>query len=421
MRVLLTSDFLAPLIGGAERQVELLAAALADAGHGVWLLTTAQPGIPERDELRGVPVERLASVAGAIPAPGGGRRFVPPAPDPLLALGIRRAIDVWRPDVVHASGWIGYATAAAARSRSVPMVLSVRDYGHGCATRTLLWHDREACDGPSLARCLDCAGRRYGAARALVAVGGVRTGRHLLRRAVHGIHSVSRFVERTVRRDVVADDPLWEPVLERIDDIVPDGPERSVDTGVIADPVPPGLPDGPFILFVGALTRHKGLGVLVRAWRAMPVDGRPPLVCIGTRWPETPAIDEPGIHILSEVPHAQVMGAWSRCLFGVVPSIWADPLPGTVREPMTRGRPVIGSDIGGIPDMIRDGENGLLVPPGDVSALTAAMARLVEDGSLRERLGAAGAASVVTLTPAGIAARFEALYDRVLAGDGSVA
>ncbi len=414
MRLLLTSDFLAPLIGGAERQVELLAAALAALGHDVRLLTTAQPGLPPRTELRGVPVERVASVAGLVPAPGGGRRFVPPAPDPLLTLGIRRAIDAWRPDLVHASGWIGYATAAAARSRSVPMVLSVRDHGHGCATRTLLWHEQVACPGPTLGRCLDCAGRRYGAPRALVAVGGVLTGRHLLRRAVHGLHCVSRSVERTVRRDVVGEDALWEPVLERIDDIVPDPPLAD-------EPAPPGLPATPFILFVGALTRHKGLQVLLRAWRSMAPEHRPPLVLIGTRWPETPDITDPGITVLSEVPHAEVMGAWARCLFGVVASVWADPLPGVVREPMTRGRAVIGSDTGGIPDMIRDGENGLLVPPDDATALAAAMTRLAGDAPLRERLGTAGAASVRDLTPSGIAGRFESLYGRVLAGEGLVA
>ncbi len=66
--------------------------------------------------------------------------------------------------------------------------------------------------------------------------------------------------------------------------------------------------------------------------------------------------------MLSDVPHRVVMAAWERCLFGVVPSVWPDPLPGVVREPMTRGGPVIGSDIGGIPDMIEHERNGLLVP-----------------------------------------------------------
>ena len=182
------------------------------------------------------------------------------------------------------------------------------------------------------------------------------------------------------------------------------------------------LPAVPFILFVGALQSHKGLGVLLEAWGRMHTTnddgGRPPLVLIGTRSADTPAGFPDGVTVLSDVPHRVVMAAWERCLFGVVPSLWPDPLPGVVREPMTRARAVIGSAIGGIPDMITHESNGLLVPAGDPTALAAAMDRLVSDPALRVRLGEAGRASVTTLTAAAIGHRFETLYDRVLAEAG---
>ncbi len=108
------------------------------------------------------------------------------------------------------------------------------------------------------------------------------------------------------------------------------------------------------------------------------------------------------------------MAAWERCLFGVVPSLWPDPLPGVVREPMTRGRPVIGSDVGGIPDMITDDVNGLLVPAGDAAALASAMDRLVADPALRARLGEAGRRVGRRPDAGRHRPRFEALYDRVL-------
>ncbi len=332
MRVLLTSDFFHPIIGGAERQVGLLAAALAADGHDIRVATSAQPGLAAQESIGGIDVDRLPGISGALPAPGGGRRFLPPAPDPVLSLGLRRLVSDWRPDVVHASGWIGYSSAAAVLDHAAPLVLSVRDYGHACATRNLLWHDRVLCDGPSLGRCLDCAGRHYGAARALIAVGGVRTGRPLLRRTVRAIHSVSRFVEHTVERDLLHDDPGWQPILERIEDIVP-GPR---DTAA-HDPFERHewellgrLPAQPFILFVGALQAHKGLDVLLDAWaRMMPgAEGgarRPPLVLIGTRSADTPEVFPDGATVLSDVPHRVVMAAWERCMMGVVPSIWPDP------------------------------------------------------------------------------------------------
>ena len=420
MRLLLTTDLFAPIIGGAERQVGLLAVALLASGHEVRVATTAQPGLPARETIGGVPVDRLSAAATAIPAPGGGRRFLAPVPDPVLSVGLRRLVNDWHPDVVHASGWIGYSSAAAVADQVAPVVLSVRDYGHACATRTLLWRDRTPCDGPSLGRCLDCAGRHYGAARALIAVGGIRAGRPFLRRSVRAIHSVSRFVQHTVQRDLIGDDQGWRPILECIDDVVPGSPEplEAADHDLLTR-----LPASPFILFVGALQAHKGLGVLLEAWarmgeRARDDGDRPPLVLIGTRWPETPETFPADVTVLSDVPHRVVMAAWERCLFGVVPSVWPDPLPGVVREPMTRGRPVIGSDIGGIPDMIVHERSGLLVPAGDAIALAAAMRRLAADEALRERLGDAGRASVSALTPASVAARFEALYARVLDAAG---
>jgi glycosyltransferase involved in cell wall biosynthesis len=424
MRLLLTSDFFHPVIGGAERQVGLLATALAGLGHEVRVATTAQPGLPGRDVVDGVPVERLVGVASALPAPGGGRRFLPPAPDPVLTFGLHLLVRDWRPDVVHASGWIGYSSAAAVLDHAAPLVLSVRDYGHACATRNLLWQDRTLCDGPSLGRCLDCAGRHYGPARALIAVAGVRSGRPVLRRTVRAIHSVSRFVEHTVERDLLHGDPGWRPILERIDDIVPGAPDTlhrdpfdRHDWELLGR-----LPTVPFILFVGALASHKGLGVLLEAWARMRTGteeggARPPLVLIGTRAADTPATFPAGVTVLSDVPHRVVMAAWERCLFGVVPSLWPDPLPGVVREPMTRGRPVIGSDVGGIPDMITDDVNGLLVPAGDALALAAAMDRLTADRAVRVRLGEAGRTSVEGLTSTAVGRRFETLYERVLASD----
>ena len=88
---------------------------------------------------------------------------------------------------------------------------------------------------------------------------------------------------------------------------------------------------------------------------------------IGTRWPETPATFPAGVTVLSDVPHGVVMAAWERSLFGVAPSVWPDPLPGVVREAMTRGRAVVATAVGGNPDMIDDGVSGLLVPPGDAA------------------------------------------------------
>ena len=80
-----------------------------------------------------------------------------------------------------------------------------------------------------------------------------------------------------------------------------------------------------------------------------------------------------------------------------------------------RGRGVVASRVGGIPDLVEDGRNGVLVAPGDTSALADALVRVLSDRELAERLGAAAHASADfwTSSPEEFAARIRALVERI--------
>ncbi|MDX6423918.1 MAG: hypothetical protein QOI67_1389, partial [Gaiellaceae bacterium] len=69
---------------------------------------------------------------------------------------------------------------------------------------------------------------------------------------------------------------------------------------------------------------------------------------------------------------------------------WTEGLPLVVLEAMALGRAVVATTVGGTPELVSEGETGLLVPPQDVEALTAAVKRVLEDEDLRRRLGDAG-------------------------------
>jgi glycosyltransferase involved in cell wall biosynthesis len=86
-------------------------------------------------------------------------------------------------------------------------------------------------------------------------------------------------------------------------------------------------------------------------------------------------------------------------------------------EAFCRGRPVVASRAGGIPDIVEHGVNGLLVPPGDTHALADALVRVLGDRVLLERLAAGAAASAETWfqTPEQFAQRFRALVEQMLA------
>ena len=73
-----------------------------------------------------------------------------------------------------------------------------------------------------------------------------------------------------------------------------------------------------------------------------------------------------------------------------ITTLWPDPLPRVVMEAMAVGKPVGGYAGGGVPEMVVDGETGLLCAPGDVGGLAAAFGRLAGDDDLRRRMGEAG-------------------------------
>jgi glycosyltransferase involved in cell wall biosynthesis len=87
-------------------------------------------------------------------------------------------------------------------------------------------------------------------------------------------------------------------------------------------------------------------------------------------------------------------------------------------ESFTRGRAVIATRVGGIPDLVRDGATGVLVESGDVEGLARAMVRLLADRERGEQLGAAALAASRQLewSPDDYAARVRSLVDRTLAG-----
>jgi glycosyltransferase involved in cell wall biosynthesis len=412
MRILIASDFYPPFIGGAERQVQLLGKQLAVRGHEVSVATVGHAGLADREDDFGVTVHRLKGLTTRVPwfSKDSGRRYHPPFPDPGIVWGLRRLIGRWHPDVVHANGWIAYSCAAALLGKDIPLAVSVRDYGYSCAIRTML-HRGQICDGPAPRKCLECAAPTYGLPKALGAVAGVFGGRALLARKVAATHSVSTFVQRTIRRDLLGAGSLSQSREVAIPDIVIPSLLEQTGNGAPARHTLDSLPAEPYILFVGALQPHKGLGPLLAAYERLV--SPPPLVLIGTAWPDTPKVFPMGVTVLQNLPHHNVMAAWQRCLFGVAPSVWPDPLPGVVREAMSKGRAVIGSAVGGIVDMIVYGETGLLVPPGDVKALAAAMQRLIDDPELRQRLGQAGCERVRDCTPDAVLPRFEALYEQL--------
>jgi glycosyltransferase involved in cell wall biosynthesis len=169
--------------------------------------------------------------------------------------------------------------------------------------------------------------------------------------------------------------------------------------------VPAGPPTGHDVVFVGRLqrtSRWKGVEVLLSAFARMASpEARLVLVGDGDDVPALRAQAE-SLGVADRVAwrgalhDADLVRAYQQAAVVVLPSLTeAESFGMTLVEAMSCGRPVVGSDVGGIPYVVRDGVDGLLVPPGDADALAAALDRLLASPSERMRLGDAGRQAAV--------------------------
>jgi glycosyltransferase involved in cell wall biosynthesis len=158
-------------------------------------------------------------------------------------------------------------------------------------------------------------------------------------------------------------------------------------------------PDGPVTIACATrMLRIKGVEDVVAAFRLLRARGvTARLLLAGASDPENPAAitesglrawaSEPGVEWLGHV--ADIREVWARAHVAVLASRGGEGIPMSLMEAAACGRPMVATDVPGCREIVRTDETGLLVPPGDVPALAAALARMVADGGFRRRCGLA--------------------------------
>ncbi len=297
-------------------------------------------------------------------------------------------------DVVHAHDWIVNSLIGPARHTRTPVVLTLHDYSHVCATKRMMRGER-VCAGPSPLACVRCSSAMYGPVIGPGVALANLAGRHARKKGVTTFVPVSPVVAartnltRSVRYEVIPN-------------FVPDG--------ILVDPaslVSVDRPDGP-MAFVGDVTMDKGVGVLFAAYRQIP--HAPPLVLAGTVQPDAPVDRPPGVELLGLTRPDAVVELLRAARVVIVPSIVLDACPTVVLEAMAAGRPVVASSSGGIVDLVEDGVTGTLVPPGDVVALARALTSMIEDPAMAMAMGRNGLERVRAYTASAIASQVESVY-----------
>jgi glycosyltransferase involved in cell wall biosynthesis len=355
VRVVLVSGIWPPDVGGPSSHAPALAAALLEAGHEVEVVTTADVA----PESRPYPVRWVARSR--------------PAPLRHLAVVREVASAARDADRVYATTMVRRAALGAALARRPLVVKLVADEAF----------ERERRSGRFDGSLEEFQAARGGPRRRLLRA--TRTG--ALRRAERVL------VPSAYLRGIALG---WGLAPERV--------------RVVPNPAPelPQLPSreearaalgvtGPVLATAGRLTAQKALPDALRAIARVPAvelfvlgDGseRPAL----ERDAETLGVSD-RVRFLGAGTRDDVLRLFRAADAVLVTSAWEN-LPHTVLEALAVGTPVIATAVGGIPEVVVDGENGLLVPPHDVDAIAAAVARLVREEDLRRALAAAAPGSV---------------------------
>ncbi|HZB22655.1 MAG TPA: glycosyltransferase family 4 protein [Gaiellaceae bacterium] len=373
MKVVVVSGIWPPDPGGPASHAPALADFLAERGHAVEVVTTAD----------------------AEPAPRGYPVLWASRRSPLrhvrAALLVRQAAR--RADAVYATSMIRRAALGSGLARRPLVVKLVSDEVFERAARERRY-----------AGTLDEFQREARGARTRF----LRATRDRALRSARHVFCPSAYL-----RDIAL---LWGLDSQRV--------------SVLPNPAPgvPPLPsrenlraevgfDDKTLVFAGRLGPQKALGVLLQALTRVPdvalvVAGDGPERAALERQARDLGIDR-RVSFLGAVPREQVLRLFRAADASVLPSAWGN-FPHTVVEALAVGCPVIATAVGGVPEVVRDGANGLLVAPGDATALAAAIQRFFEDEALRPKLSAAAPGSVEGYSEEAVFARIESELQRAL-------
>ena len=388
MRILhVVHQYVPDHVAGTELYTQSIARGQATAGHEVAVFTA---------------LNRDGQFTGNPSVEGGVRVYRAPA-GPRSAMAVFRStfghaglqasfatvLQRELPNIVHLQHLMGMPVAVGeiTRQSGTPYVISLHDYWYGCANGQLLTNDTgELCDGPDsrFHNCGRCAVARAGLPSVGVRLLGPAAAPVLRRRdaLLRPIFAEARCVlaPNAFVRDIHATMgfPIDHVVVNPLGLDAPPGLASRLAAQRAARPA-----GGIRLGYLGSISPQKGLHVLIAAMTGVPEGITLEVFGDPTIFPDYVAeVRAMGLHpgirfngLLARERLWDVLGDLDAL---VMPTLWYEASPATIREAFAAGLPIIASDIGAPASMIRDGVDGLLFPPGDVVALRGILSRLIE-------------------------------------------
>lgn len=376
MRIALAHKFYR-LTGGADVFFRETERVLREQGHATLMIATGPP-----EDAAGADNVRLLD-APAYDSPSRVdqiRSLAPSIYDPAKKRRVKAELEAFGPDLLHVFAMnvhLSPAVVMAAWELDIPIVGTFNDYKHICPNYKLFHHGHI---------CYDCKGQRFWQAvrNNCCKESVLLSGASMVEAYAHKWMRVyDRFDHFTFSSNFLAEitsefwkgrDFSWSQLLNPFDS------RSQQPSGVYA----------PYGLYFGRLIDEKGVDRLVRAARM--IDGFP-IKIIGDGPDLEPLkrlaaqLGAGNIEFLGPRWGASLNEVLTNARFVVVPSVWHENFPYVINQSFALARPVVGARRGGIPELVRHGERGLVFEPDDIDELAAAIRSLATDEDEARRLG----------------------------------
>ncbi len=361
--------------GGSDRYFFTMAELLQKHGHNVIPFTAANPKNEPSEWEQYFP--RAAD-------------FEKPGPIDLLrfiysrdaAKSIQRLLKNTNVDIAHFHIYYGKLTASilgGLKKAGIPLIQTLHEYKITCPVYSHLSNDEicEACAGKHFWRALPKRCNRNSLARTALSVTESYVSRSLgsVDKFDHFI-SVSHFLRKKMIQYGMPEDKI-----------------STVHNFTDVSDITPNFSEGDYVLYFGRVHRSKGILTLIEA--AAPLKQVPLyIVGDGEAMPEVKQIIKQNryehIHLLGFKRGEELQELILNSICTVLPSEWYENCPMSVLESYAYGKPVIGADIGGIPELIVDGVDGFLVPSGEHEPLRDRLLWMSEHKTEAAEMGKAG-------------------------------
>lgn len=379
--------------GGSDRYFFTLAELLRKHGHRVIPFTAANPNNEPSEWERYFP---------------RGADFEHPGAADLLRFlyshdavkSIRQLLRDTDINLAHFHIYYGKLTASileVLKRDSIPLIQTLHEYKLTCPVYSHLSNDQicEACEGKHFWRALPKRCNRGSFARTALSVTESYVSKMLgaIKKFDHFI-SVSHFLRKKMITHGIPEDKI-----------------STVHNFVDVSNITPNFSVGDYVLYFGRVHRSKGILTLIKA--AIPLTDVPIyIVGNGEAIPEVQHIIEQNgcdhIHLLGFKQGDELRELILNSICTVLPSEWYENCPMSVLESYAYGKPVIGADIGGIPELIVDSVDGFLVPSGEEETLRERLLWMSEHKSEAAEMGRTGRHKMETKFNADIH------YDRIM-------